>query len=59
MKGEVKDAAMKFLVPDTCVKLTHKLVGEATGGWARKVLDAATFLWDYSHEKHLLQIGAL
>lgn len=50
---------MKFLVPDTCVKLTHKLVGEATGGWARKVLDAATFLWGYSHEKRLLQIGAL
>lgn len=47
-KGEVKDAAMKFLVPDTCVRLTHKLIGEATRGWAHKVHDAATFLFGYA-----------
>lgn len=39
---------MKFLVPDTYVRLTHKLIGEATRGWAHKVHDAATFLFGYA-----------
>lgn len=59
LRGEVKYVVMKLLASATCVKVTHKLIGEATRGWTHRLHDAANLAWSYALNKRVIVMNRL